>query len=86
MVYTESLEIARNKAILISIKYLCICEGAMDQSRSARHRLIRGLTRNGEELARVGFGPSFVKSLIASAKGCGIPASATLFGPLRDWW
>jgi len=36
-------------------------------------------------LEDVGQTTSFVNNLIASLKGCGTPASPTLFGPLRNW-
>ena len=38
-----------------------------------------------EVLAKMGKDCSFVNSLRASARGCGIPLREILFGPFRDW-
>lgn len=51
----------------------------------ASDRLNTGASINGVLLALFGLFCSFANSLIASAKGCGIPDSIGLFGPFRNW-
>jgi hypothetical protein len=44
-----------------------------------------GAAINGDRFDEIGVDCSLTNSLIASAKGCGIPANPTLFGPFRSW-
>lgn len=60
-------------------------EGYNDHMARARKRPRMGQAENGIKLADVGEACSFKKSLRASARGCGIPISITLFGPFRSW-
>ena len=45
-----------------------------------------GLSTKGDLFDSDGLAFSLVNSFTASAKGWGIPAIETLFGPFRDWW
>lgn len=58
--------------------------GIIDQRSSAKISLTTGPIRKGVVLDKVGLAASLVKSFNASARGCGMPAKETLFGPLRD--
>jgi len=56
----------------------------MAHNISVRVSLRAGAYVNGVRLIIDGLACSFMNSLIASANGCGIPISITLFGPFRN--
>lgn len=58
--------------------------GYRTHSNSASMSVRDGALMNDTVLIILGFVVSLVNSLIASANGCGIPDSITLFGPLRN--
>jgi len=58
--------------------------GVSLQSIRAKHKANVGAKKNIREFAWAGMGFSLIKSLIASAKGTGIPMREGLLGPLRS--
>lgn len=58
--------------------------GKSDQNKRANIRVDAGAIVNIILLIIVGLVGSFINNFIASAIGCGIPNSITLFGPFRS--
>jgi hypothetical protein len=59
--------------------------GKIAHNISVKIRPNTGAAINGDWFIMVGLDCSFVNNFMASANGCGSPASPTLLGPLRSW-
>ena len=84
VVYTLSLERHKKRIMPYGRKFRGDDDGVMDQNSSAKNKLSSGAMMKGDVFDRDSLDCSFVNSLIASAIGCGSPASDTLFGPFRS--
>jgi len=83
--YTFNLETHKKNRIPHFINVLVLSNGLSCQSMRAKIKDNTGAMKYGDWLASDGLVISLVKSLAASAKGCGRPAIPTLFGPFRVW-
>lgn len=85
VVYTFILETDKNRSAPHLRKAGEAEKGYKIHMNRAKNRPMAGAAINGSMLANDGFDISFTNSLIASAKGWGIPVILTLLGPLRNW-
>lgn len=81
--YTFILDTHKKYSTPKEIKNACEGCGYSAHTISAKDRLSAGASMKGNRLAAVGLACSLTNSLIASAKGCGIPIIPGLLGPFR---
>jgi len=84
--YTPNEENARNIITEITELKLLKSDGYITHINEGTKKTINNTNENNPRLAILGQLFSFIKSLIASAKGTHTPSGPGLFGPLRKWW